>query len=404
MAVLLNELFFPPTDVHTAAIISAFAFCSTYILRPFGALIFGWIGDNIGRKPTVVMTTMLMSISCVIMANLPTYAQMGITATYLITACRMIQALSSMGEVMGAKVYITEITHPPLQYACVSLVVLAASLGTMFALGIASLVTQFGFNWRIAFWMGAGISVIGSLARTKLRETPEFIDMKKKIQAQITERNIPLQEKINIASKIKNYMYKQKVNKKDFLAYSFIECGWPFAFYLSYMYFSPILKSFGYSTADVISQNFVLSVLTILSDSLLIYLSLKFHPLKILKVKGTLFLGFGLILPILLQFITNPYQVFCIQAILLMTPLAPIPGDSIFISQLPVYNRFTTATMIYALSRSIIYIVTAFGLVFLTHWFGAYGIWFILLPISGGFLWGVYHFEKLQKELKVHHQ
>ncbi|WP_342267402.1 hypothetical protein [Candidatus Tisiphia endosymbiont of Empis tessellata] len=50
MAVLLNELFFPKTDPHTATLLSAAAFCSTYLLRPFGALIFGWIGDNVGRK------------------------------------------------------------------------------------------------------------------------------------------------------------------------------------------------------------------------------------------------------------------------------------------------------------------------------------------------------------------
>src|SRR5689334_17285052 len=66
MAVLLNELFFPKTDLRTAATVQAFAFCSTYLLRPFGALLFGWIGDNIGRKSTVIITTTLMSISCVV--------------------------------------------------------------------------------------------------------------------------------------------------------------------------------------------------------------------------------------------------------------------------------------------------------------------------------------------------
>jgi len=60
MIVLLNELFFPKTDPHTAALLTALAFCSTYVLRPFGALIFGWLGDNIGRKTTVVITTLLI--------------------------------------------------------------------------------------------------------------------------------------------------------------------------------------------------------------------------------------------------------------------------------------------------------------------------------------------------------
>ena len=107
MAVLLNELFFPKTDAHTTALLSAFAFCSSFIFRPFAALLFGWLGDNIGRKATVVMTTFLMSISCVIMANLPTYEQIGISAAWLVTLCRMLQGASSMGEVIGAELYLS---------------------------------------------------------------------------------------------------------------------------------------------------------------------------------------------------------------------------------------------------------------------------------------------------------
>ena len=116
MAVLLNELFFPKTDPHTAALVTAFAFCSTYVLRPFGALIFGWLGDNIGRKHTVIITTLLMSLSCTLMANLPTYEQIGITASWLVTGCRIIQGMSSMGEVIGAQIYVSEFVRPPAQY------------------------------------------------------------------------------------------------------------------------------------------------------------------------------------------------------------------------------------------------------------------------------------------------
>ena len=112
MAVLLNELFFPKTDPFTASLLSAFAFCSTYLLRPFGALIFGYIGDNIGRKATVIITTLLMAFSCFTMAILPTYAQIGITAAWIVTICRIIQGMSSMGEFIGAQLYLTEITKP----------------------------------------------------------------------------------------------------------------------------------------------------------------------------------------------------------------------------------------------------------------------------------------------------
>ncbi|BFD45524.1 MAG: hypothetical protein DMENIID0002_01700 [Rickettsia endosymbiont of Sergentomyia squamirostris] len=98
MAVLLNELFFESTDPHTASLMMAFTFCSTYVLRPVGALIFGWIGDTVGRKATVIITTFMMALSCFVMANLPTYAQIGVTASYVVTICRIMQGISSMGR------------------------------------------------------------------------------------------------------------------------------------------------------------------------------------------------------------------------------------------------------------------------------------------------------------------
>ena len=77
MAALLNELFFEPASPLSTSLLTAFAFCSTYVLRPFGALLFGWIGDNIGRRETVIITTLMMAFSCFIVAILPTYAQIG---------------------------------------------------------------------------------------------------------------------------------------------------------------------------------------------------------------------------------------------------------------------------------------------------------------------------------------
>jgi MHS family proline/betaine transporter-like MFS transporter len=181
MAVLLNELFFPKTDPFTASLISAFSFCSTFVFRPLGALIFGYIGDTIGRKTTIIITTFLMAISCLVMANLPTYAQIGITASWIITVCRMVQGMSSMGEIVGAELYLTEMIKPPKQYFIVTMVAVVSVFGTVVALAVASLVTSFGFEWRLAFWVGAGVALIGSVARTSLRETPDFINAKREI-------------------------------------------------------------------------------------------------------------------------------------------------------------------------------------------------------------------------------
>jgi len=139
MAVLLNDLFFEPADPLTASLYTAFAFCSTYLLRPVGAILFGWIGDNIGRKHTVVITTAMMSVSCLIMSSLPTYAEIGVTASIVVTICRMVQGMSSMGEVVGATLYVTEITKPPMQYVAVSTITIFCNLGAFAALGVATL-------------------------------------------------------------------------------------------------------------------------------------------------------------------------------------------------------------------------------------------------------------------------
>ncbi|WP_342271932.1 MFS transporter [Candidatus Tisiphia endosymbiont of Parasteatoda lunata] len=121
MAAFLNELFFEPTDSHSTSLMMSFAFCATFVFRPVGALIFGWLGDNIGRKFTVIITTFMMSASCLVIANLPTYAQIGSVAAWILTICRIVQGISSMGEITGAQLYITETINPPAQYVGVGL-------------------------------------------------------------------------------------------------------------------------------------------------------------------------------------------------------------------------------------------------------------------------------------------
>ncbi len=385
MAVVLNDLFFPKTDPHTAALLSAFAFCSTYVLRPIGALAFGYIGDNIGRKPTVIITTMMMAISCIIMANLPTYAEIGIAAAWLVTGCRITQGLSSMGEIMGAEIYVTEVTKPPVQYPAVAFVGVAAYAGTVIALAIASLVTHFTFNWRIAFWVGACIAVIGSIARTRLRETPEFLQKRHQRNSDKNKSLVFIPEKMKI---------------KTFWAYFIVYCGWPLSFYLAYMYFNPILKdTFHYTSGEIILHNFYLSIISLISIIFLGILSYKIHPLKIIKVRGQLFLLLVFAIPFVIIHATHSAYIFSLQVAILTFTLSPIPAVSVFIKYIPTLKRFTAASFVYALSRALMYIITSFSLVYITDFCGYYGLWLIMFPVTISFLWGINHFEKLEEEL-----
>lgn len=381
MAVLLNELFFPKTDPHTAALLTAFAFCSTYVLRPFGALLFGWIGDNIGRKATVILTTAMMAISCIIMANLPTYAQIGIAASWVVTGCRIVQGLSSMGEIIGAQIYVAEMTDPPARYPTVALIACSSRLGTMVALTVTTAVLSFGIQWRTAFWIGACIAVVGSFARTRLRETPEFLASKLK------KKKDP-----------KAYAHDadNRLSFKNMLAFFLIYCGWPLTFYLVFMYFNPALKELGLSSQDIIYHNFYLSILSFIECLGLCFLSYHFHPLKMIKILAYLSVPLTLSLPWLIPQCTTPTHFFLLQTSLLIFSLCSTPSEAILLKAIPVLKRFTAASFLYALSRALIYIITSFSLVYLTCYFGTFGLLIIMLPLTLGFLWSVNHFETLE--------
>jgi MFS family permease len=398
LAVLLNELFFPKTDPYTAALLTAFAFCSTFMLRPLGALIFGWIGDNIGRKPTVIITTTMMAISCVIMANLPTYAQIGVTAAWGITICRIFQGLSSMGEIICAEIYLTELIKPPIRYPMVCLMQGAASVGGMAALAIATTTFVFKIDWRVAFWIGAIVALVGTVARTVLRETPDFADAKRRIKKKY--------EKSNIDQKAlkDDIIFNEKVRVKTSLAYFLIQCGFPLCFYFKYIYCGEILKkTFNYSAQQVIQHNLMVSLTGILAVIVLMFLSYKIHPIRIFKVILAVFSFFILFVPFLLSNISSPFQLFLIQAFLSFFAINGIPANAIFFVHFPIFKRFTYVSFLFASARSLMHIVVSFGLVYFIDKFGNNGLLVIFIPITAGSIFGTLHFEKLEKAAGNYH-
>ncbi|MCC8372162.1 MAG: MFS transporter [Rickettsia endosymbiont of Pseudomimeciton antennatum] len=399
MAVLLNELFFPKTDPHTASLLTAAAFCSTYILRPFGAFIFGWIGDNIGRKTTVVITTSMMSLSCIVMANLPTFAQVGITAAWLVTICRIVQGMTSMGEKVGAELYLTEYLKPPGRHVAVAMISFSAAIGTFAALGIACLVTSYGLNWRLAFWFGAGVAVVGSIARTTLRETPEFADAKRRLNNTLNQfKNIGTNIDVD-QSMYDIYNVKEKINYRAMISLLLLNCMWPVVFYFSYVQCANFLKySFKYTAEQIIQNNCIVSAVMVANVSLVVYLSTKIHPLIILKIKLILSSIILLASPFLLNNATTGSDVLIVQSLILFFACDSAPANGVFFKYFPVFKRFTYTSVIYAISRSLVYLITSVSLVYLTDYFSHWGILVIIIPTIIGFIYGLSYFIKLEKE------
>jgi MHS family proline/betaine transporter-like MFS transporter len=397
MAVLLNELFFPKTDPFVASLISAFGFCSTYLLRPFGALIFGYIGDNFGRKVVVIITTFLMGISCIVIATLPTYAQIGTAAPIILTICRIIQGMSAAAEACGAEMYLTETSKPPAQYPLVASITIASALGTTAALGVAALFTSAALyhdqqSWRMAFFVGAAVAIIGTIGRTSLKEAAEFSNKKVKVKNILEKNNLTLND-------TNHQLVDTSVSIWTSVAYFLIQCGRPPCFYFIYIYCGDVLKQqCGFSPNDVINQNFWVSIVDLFGLIGLAYLSLKMNPFTILRWKLYLFFSCLVFFPIVMQYEANPAYIFIFQALASLFVFDHVPATPIFYKFFPIFKRFTYTSLLSAFAKLLTYVITSFGLVYLAATFGFWGLLLIFVPVGIAFFISLKYFEAIDSK------
>ena len=122
------------------------------------------------------------------------------------------------------------------------------------------------------------------------------------------------------------------------------------------------------------------------------------YPLKILKAKAIVFLAFTPVIPYLLINLQTPFGLFLIQAFIMLFVLSCTSAMPIFLKHFPVFRRFTYASIVYALSRTSVSIVISLGLVYLVRYLGHWGKLVMILPVAIGYLLGILHFEKLEKE------
>jgi MFS family permease len=181
----LAPIFFPPGD-PTSQLLSAFAvYGAGFAVRPFGAVVFGRIGDVIGRKYAFLLTVSLMGFATFLVGILPTYAQIGILAPIILVTFRMLQGLALGGEYGGAAIYVAEHApdHKRGQYT--SWIQTTATLGLFFALAVIFVTRQFfgdatysAWAWRVPFLLSAVLVAFALYIRIRLQETPLFQRLK----------------------------------------------------------------------------------------------------------------------------------------------------------------------------------------------------------------------------------
>ncbi len=185
MAVLLDQIFFSKND-QESWILSNIAICSAFVLKPIGGVMLGWLGDKIGRTSVIFISTLVTGMTCVIIAMMPTYAQIGIIASFAITGCKVIQAIVATGEFYNADIYIAEMAAQPKKRCAMSVLLCLGSWsgGKFLATALVAIslfcvdhgITQ---AWRAAFLCGGFVAVIGVYARRTLYETGNFTKARK---------------------------------------------------------------------------------------------------------------------------------------------------------------------------------------------------------------------------------
>ncbi|WP_273819568.1 MULTISPECIES: MFS transporter [Pseudomonas] len=184
LAAVISKQFFAGVNDTTAFIFALMAFAAGFLVRPFGALVFGRLGDMIGRKYTFLMTIVLMGLSTFAVGLLPTYASIGIAAPIILVLLRMLQGLALGGEYGGAATYVAEHAPTGKRGFHTGWIQSTATLGLLLSL-LVVLASRYisgdqfeTWGWRLPFLLSIVLLAISTWIRMSMHESPAFVKMK----------------------------------------------------------------------------------------------------------------------------------------------------------------------------------------------------------------------------------
>ena len=184
LAAVISKQFFAGVNDTTAFIFALMAFAAGFLVRPFGALVFGRLGDMIGRKYTFLITIVLMGLSTFAVGLLPTYASIGIAAPIILVVLRMLQGLALGGEYGGAATYVAEHAPPGKRGFHTGFIQSTATLGLLLSL-VVVLGSRYvsgdefeTWGWRLPFLLSIVLLGISTWIRMSMHESPAFVKMK----------------------------------------------------------------------------------------------------------------------------------------------------------------------------------------------------------------------------------
>jgi len=262
LAPVISKVFFAGLDPTTALLAALALFAAGFAFRPLGALIFGVVGDRLGRKGAFLITVSLMGAATFLIGLLPTYAQSGVLGPWLLILLRILQGIALGGEYGGAAIYVAEHAHRDKRGASTGWIQSSASFGLLAALlVIVATRTSIGeeafaaWGWRIPFLVSAVLLAISVWMRAKLAESPEF----QRIREEGDIAHAPLKEAFG----------NRKNLKRVLVAFFGIMCAQGAVWYFTFFYLQVFLeRSLGLPGQ---TKDLLLIVMTVVSAPLYVY-------------------------------------------------------------------------------------------------------------------------------------
>ncbi|MFF1923728.1 glycine betaine/L-proline transporter ProP [Streptomyces sp. NPDC058221] len=200
LAGTLGKVFFPSSSPG-AQVVSTFAtFAAAFLVRPLGGLVFGPLGDRVGRQKVLAVTMIMMAASTFAVGFLPSYATVGFAAPVLLLVCRLVQGFSTGGEYAGATTYIAEYAPDKRRGFLGSWLDFGTFIGYSLGSGLVTVLTAVlgsdgltDWGWRIPFFVAGPLGLIGLYMRLKLEETPAF-QREEEAQAEALSEGDPVEQ------------------------------------------------------------------------------------------------------------------------------------------------------------------------------------------------------------------
>ncbi|MCK2021472.1 MHS family MFS transporter [Microbacterium sp. kSW2-24] len=201
-ALVFNRIIFVNSDPVVATLAAFATFAVGYLIRPLGGLIFGRMGDTLGRKRVLVLTLLIMGVATFLMGLTPSYEQIGIWAPIMLIVLRLVQGIGAGAEFGGAAIFSVEHADPRRRGLHGAWPSAGVYLGLLMASGVFAVVTQLpedqflAWGWRIPFLLSAVVVIVALIIRLRLAESPAFVAMQSDEHAPVSPvRTVFAQEK-----------------------------------------------------------------------------------------------------------------------------------------------------------------------------------------------------------------